>query len=924
MQNQKHIENWQHIPLSELPEILGTDVSSGLTKREARARRSAIRNAAKHGDSVQAESAKALFITPRMPAWKCLLQVFRDPLLILLFSVSALTLFFGDNVGSNIAVFFVLFVNCFISGLSYLKAQRIRESTQLYSNPLCKVIREGMLLTTESRNIVPGDLLLLEDGDIVPCDARLLHSDRLRVVEFKKQQDGKMESHLSEKNASAVYSEEDAVHAPDFQNMVYGGSAVRAGKARALACAVGGSTYLGAMTGGIAPATGQNDPIGLRLLKQYCTRYGYITAFLIVPITLLGIFCLPQENISAVFLMALSLFAATMSENMLAAGRIIAAVGVAEISLGKRKETAVVKNTLIPDLMSTMTDLWLLGTCALNDGCYHVLRLYTAEKCILADNCSCPEIRALCEHIYLYSYGQHTALANGEECEYLHQYDPALRTLTDAVGTDKEELRVKTRHLRRIFYDRINANGVAVTTERKTLYTYMSTDIGLVGFCDTFRTAKGTAPMTDKERADLRIRYRNAISEGETVLIYASGDGTHVVFEGAVFMAKRTDTEVARYADEFSRLAIQTTVFADFSASPSPETQSQLLQSGICKSLDEMCVSDGIRPLSALYGQYRAYLGFSREEVANLASVLQQNGKVIGAVGVDNRNNSILAECRIEITLDSIRYHSERVSDAVWEKMPPDGREDSRRASQITRRSADLLINRFQGNSGGLRGIRVALYYARAFYRNLSDLLSFLVASQLLRLFMTLCPIPFGIGGLSAPSLLYSGLILDFLAVLVFAFSKPPIAVLEKQKGIPALLSRPLHYTKKHLICCLIASAGVMICTLIGKYRLHDATTGLCGFLFASLLLLQICILSKILLARKVNDRESKTRLGSVYRIFIVVAVLVIPAIFFIPTIGSAFGCALPHPILLALLPIGPVLYLLSCLVVEFATNKTA
>lgn len=913
------MEQWHSLPLPELMEKLRTDPASGLSRREARARRSAIRSAAKRGNGTDALSAHALFITPRMPAWKCVLQVFRDPFLWLLLTVAGVTLFFGDNVGANIAIFLILFVNCFISGFSYLKAQRIRESMQLYSNPLCKVIRDGLLLTTESRNIVPGDLLLLREGDIIPCDARLIYADQLRVVEFTMNEKREMQSHLSKKDASVVYGEQDPTHAPDFQNMVYGGSAVRSGNAKAIACAVGGTTYLGALTGGIAPAAKLRDPIGLRLLKRYCTGYGYFAAFLIIPITVLGILLLSKENLSAIFLMALSLFSASMTENMLAAGRIIAAAGIADISLGENRETAVVKNALLPDCMSTLTDVWLLGAAALNDGCYHVLRIHTADNTYTSGQFASPDVLRLCEHIYLYSYGQHTALSTGPESDYLHKFDPGLRKLTDFVGTDTEELHVKTRNLRKIYYDRINASGVAVTTETKTLYTYMSAEIGLIGFCDTCRTAKGTEELDDRRRAQLRTLYKSAIENGESVLLYASGDGAHVVFEGAVFMAEATDTDAGRYEKELADMNIRLSVFADFGTRATPETVSHLLQSGICHTDGEICRAGNGQSLSQAFGKYRAYLGFAREEVEALAKACRKSGQVLGAISVDNRNNQMLAACDMEITFDSIRYHTERVSDAVWENMPEDGREDSRRASQITRRGADLLINRFQGSAGGLRGFRLALYYARSFYRNLADMLTCLVASQFLRLSLTLLLIPFGINGLSAPALLFSGLILDFLAVLVFAFSKSPDALLKQQSGIPASLYHPLYYARNHFICAGIAVCGVVACAVVGNFALHDTTGGIHGYVFASLLLLQACVTVLSLLARKAGNKQQKPPVNPMLRLYLCTSLLAIPAAWMIPFVQKAFGCSLPHPILLALLPVGPLLYLVSATILRRA-----
>ena len=49
--------------------------------------------------------------------------------------------------------------------------------------PMVKVRRGGELQRIESRELVPGDVVVLEAGDAVPADGRLIESANLRVLE---------------------------------------------------------------------------------------------------------------------------------------------------------------------------------------------------------------------------------------------------------------------------------------------------------------------------------------------------------------------------------------------------------------------------------------------------------------------------------------------------------------------------------------------------------------------------------------------------------------------------------------------------------------------------------------------------------------------------------------------------------------------
>ncbi|KDE98311.1 metal ABC transporter ATPase [Mycolicibacterium aromaticivorans JS19b1 = JCM 16368] len=89
-----------------------------------------------------------------------------------------------------------------------------------------RVIRDGVWITTPSRELVPGDVIRLRLGDIVPADARLLDGDEIEVDQ----------SALTGESLAATRGAGEAV---------FSGSIVRQGEIGALVYATGAGTYFG-------------------------------------------------------------------------------------------------------------------------------------------------------------------------------------------------------------------------------------------------------------------------------------------------------------------------------------------------------------------------------------------------------------------------------------------------------------------------------------------------------------------------------------------------------------------------------------------------------------------------------------------------------------------------------------------------------
>jgi magnesium-transporting ATPase (P-type) len=173
-----------------------------------------------------------------------LLKIIRNPLVILLATLSAVSFGTGDaRAGSVMAVMVALSV-----GLRFLQeatADAAAAKLKAMIHVTATVIREGDVREMPLRDLVPGDVIKLSAGDMIPGDVRVLSSKDL----FVSQGSLTGESLPVEKFHDA---EANVVSSPtELKNTCFMGTSVQSGTATAVVVTTGVNTYLGSMAGSI-------------------------------------------------------------------------------------------------------------------------------------------------------------------------------------------------------------------------------------------------------------------------------------------------------------------------------------------------------------------------------------------------------------------------------------------------------------------------------------------------------------------------------------------------------------------------------------------------------------------------------------------------------------------------------------------------
>ncbi len=162
---------------------------------------------------------------------------------IILFAAAAVNLIlaaFGqDTITSAIIIFAVVFLNFIMSIFQTFRAQRALAALRKLTAFKVTVFRNGEKVRVDSADLVPGDLLALVTGDYVGADARLISATEFKVDESMLTG----ESIPVKKNTAPVQKSSPAIQ--EQENMVFMGTFVVAGEARAIVTGVGIATEIG-------------------------------------------------------------------------------------------------------------------------------------------------------------------------------------------------------------------------------------------------------------------------------------------------------------------------------------------------------------------------------------------------------------------------------------------------------------------------------------------------------------------------------------------------------------------------------------------------------------------------------------------------------------------------------------------------------
>lgn len=264
----------------------------------------------------------------------------KSPLMIILLIAGAASLLTGSNVDASV-IFGAVFLNIAIGFFQEKKADDALRKLKEVIKPLALVLRSGRKVTIDSREIVPGDIMILRAGNYVPADGRLIRSYELELNEANLT--GESSSVSKSINALGV----DTALA-DRVNMVYAGSAIVGGSGLAMVTAIGHKTELGKISLLVADANVSQTPLQKRLgaLSKFLAIMMVSVATLVV---LIGLW--QGRSFWEMFIVGISLAVAAIPEGLGVAVTVVLVTGMQQILNRK----ALVRKLLAAETLGTTT-----------------------------------------------------------------------------------------------------------------------------------------------------------------------------------------------------------------------------------------------------------------------------------------------------------------------------------------------------------------------------------------------------------------------------------------------------------------------------------------------------------------------------------------------------------------------------------------
>jgi Ca2+-transporting ATPase len=246
-------------------------------------------------------------------------QLFNVMTFILL-AAAGLSVALGDWVEA-VVILAIVILNAILGYTQEHRAEQSMAALKRMSVPTVRVRRDGLVAEISSRELVPGDVVLLETGNVVPADGRVLESINLRAQEAALTG----ESEAVDKDGTLVFAADRPL--AERRNMVYAGTIVAYGHGEFAVTATGMATELGKIAGLIQSVKQDKTPLQKRL-----ARLGMGLAIgagvLVAVIFLLGLRTAgTREEVFAVLLTAVSLAVAAIPEAMTAVVTIALSLG---------------------------------------------------------------------------------------------------------------------------------------------------------------------------------------------------------------------------------------------------------------------------------------------------------------------------------------------------------------------------------------------------------------------------------------------------------------------------------------------------------------------------------------------------------------------------------------------------------------------
>ncbi|MAG47706.1 calcium-translocating P-type ATPase, SERCA-type [archaeon] len=708
----------------------------------------------------------------RISPFKIFINQFKSFVVYILIGALVISLFFKEFIDS-IVIGAILLLNGVLGFIQEYKAEKSIQALKKLSSLHIEVVRESKIKRIDSKDLVPGDVIVLETGKKIPCDARIIENNSLQTQEASLTG----ESIPISKNVKSI---KENCEIADQDNMIFSGTTVVNGRGRAVVTGTGMKTEIGKIATLIEGTEQTLTPLQIKL-----NRLGKTLGYIVIVVALIVFVggTLKGGSFLEMLLVGVSLAVAAVPEGLPAVVTISLAVGVKKM---------VKKNALIRKLPSveTLGSITVIGsdkTGTLTKNEMAVQRIYVNGKVIDVTGSGYDK-----EGKFLYKDQE----VNDKELEFLleigvlcnnalfqddHELigDPtegSLLVSAGKFGIDKKNLEKKRKRLKEEFF----------TSERKmmsTLHKWQNKNMimskgapeKILSVCDRIYENGKVRKLSEKDKNKILKVNENLALNALRVLGFAYKESdkleeNKLIFVGLQGMIDPEREEAKVAIRKCKEAGIRVIMITGDHAVTAKAIGSRLGIKGKVLTGQEI---DKLEHLKDVINKYNIYARVNPEHKIKIVDALQNNGEIVAMTGDGVNDAPALKKADIGVSMG--------VS-----------------GTDVAKESSDMILL-----DDNFATIVSAIEEGRSIYDNVKKFVNYLLSSnmgEVLILFIALI-IGFTFGGniaipLIAIHLLWVNLITDGFPALALGLDSADEGVMKKAPRKPKerIVSRNMWY----------------------------------------------------------------------------------------------------------------------------------
>ena len=437
------------------------------------------------------------------------LEQFADLLVIILIIAAVISMVSG-NVESTIVIFAVIVLNAVLGTVQHVKAEKSLQALKQLSAPKAKVLRNGIIKEVDSKEIVPGDVLVPETGDMIAADGRIIENYSLQVNESSLTGES---TNVDKKDMDI----QDDVALGDRCNMVFMGSLVTYGRGKVLVTATGMNTEMGRIATLMNDTKEKKTPLQVSL-DSFSKKLA--TVIMIISVVVFGLRIWQGEPLLDSLMFAVALAVAAIPEALSSIVTIVQAVGTRKMAA----DNAIIKELKAVESLGCVSVICSDKTGTLTQNKMTVKDVYVEGRCILPEEM---DITSRLQRYLLYNaiLNNDSSIDDGKDIG--DPTETCLLTMAGNAGLTKagvtqEDIRSMMPRMEELPFDsdrklmssKYRVHGVA------TVFTKGAPDV-LLDRVDNIVTGEGIRPLTEEDKEKILLQNQTFSENGLRVLAFA-------------------------------------------------------------------------------------------------------------------------------------------------------------------------------------------------------------------------------------------------------------------------------------------------------------------------------------------------------------------------------------------------------------------